>query len=163
MVLANRLDELYLFAQAKNAEIADAIREELREYQTAKGKEELNKHDFSLEVESTEELFANQNEEQLDEIYHELTRGASQVLNELCGLLNRFWDQNQRQLVAGTVRPHFVHLLEQTKLYTELNAGQYTETPNLMAEILAKPHPPDSLPEVLNQVLLQLPTPKAYP
>ncbi|MEC7987472.1 MAG: cyclic nucleotide-binding domain-containing protein [Myxococcota bacterium] len=162
MVLANRLDEIFLFAQAKNAEIADAIREEMRQYQSKKGKEEFNKHDFSLEVETTEELFIHQNEEQLEEIREELSKGALDVFEQLCTLLNRFWDQGQRQRIAQSIRPYFDHVLQQTKVYRELKDAQYTESPNLMAEVLTKPNRADSLPEILNRVVLDLPTPNAY-
>jgi len=160
--LANRLRNCHLQAQAKKTEIEIKIRESLKKLQAQQEDTglEISEELFIL-ADNTEEMLFSPNLEQLSDTYHSFYHQAVRIFLELNDLLNRIREEEMRYDMARCAHDQFFPILKKSLLYCELQEAGFTESPNLMSEILL-PKAIDSNEAAISAAISSLETPKAY-
>ena len=136
LVLAQRLRDHHMLAQAKKKTIESEMRDSLKRLQAEQEEEETS--EIFWVTENTEEsLFSNRFVE-LGEIYRNLFEQTISIFSSLNDWLNRFQAEEKRMEIAMRAREQFSQILEKSSIYKELLLSRGTESSNLMSEVLLK-------------------------
>ena len=134
LVLAHRLRDHHMLAQAKKKTIESEMRDSLKRLQAEQEEDETS--EIFWVTENTEEsLFSNRFVE-LEGIYRQLFERTQNIFSSLNNWLNRFQAEEMRMEIATRAREQFSHILEKTTIYREILLSGGTESSNLMSEVL---------------------------
>ena len=159
LVLAQRLRDNHMLAQAKKKTIESEMRDSLKRLQAEQ--EEGDASEIFWVTENTEEsLFSNRFVE-LEEIYRSLFEQTVYIFSSLNDWFNRFKAEEMRIDIAMRAREQFSIILEKTSIYKELLLSGGTESSNLMSEVLLK-QSIDSNEKAITEAICEQETIQAY-
>ncbi|MAA77950.1 MAG: hypothetical protein CL916_01720, partial [Deltaproteobacteria bacterium] len=134
LVLAHRLRDHHMLAQAKKKTIESEMRDSLKRLQAEQ--EEGDQSEIFWVTENTEEsLFSNRFVE-LEEIYRHLFDQTVHIFASLNDWFNRFQSEEMCMDIAMRAREQFSQTLEKTSIYKEILLSGGTESSNLMSAVL---------------------------